>query len=113
MDKTLSSWSGIGARIEIKIKEGDGKTRFVRRTVSSGGSFGGNPLRLEIGLGAATAINRVTVRWPVSGKSQSWTELEIDRCYRLEESSAEILEIVLKPVSFGGKQVHEFKAEHH
>jgi hypothetical protein len=40
--------------------------------------------RLLIGLGDATRTERVTVRWP-SGIVQAWTDLAVDRSYRLYE----------------------------
>ena len=35
--------------------------------VTSGGSFGGSPLRAEIGLGQAQGISEVEIRWPIAG----------------------------------------------
>src|SRR3954464_7096868 len=47
--------AAIGARINLTVKTRGG-ARELFRTVSSGGSFGSNPLRQEIGLGDATSI---------------------------------------------------------
>ncbi|NIS03213.1 MAG: CRTAC1 family protein, partial [Gemmatimonadetes bacterium] len=46
---TRSNRSAIGARIRVDVTE-DGTSRSIYRWVGSGGSFGGNPLRQEIGL---------------------------------------------------------------
>lgn len=55
--------SVLGTRVRVDVAGPTG-TRTVYRTVSSGGSFGCNPLRLEIGLGDADKISRVAVAWP-------------------------------------------------
>jgi hypothetical protein len=51
-----SNRSAIGARIRIEITEA-GQKRSIYRHVNSGGSFGANPLRQEIGLGKAKTID--------------------------------------------------------
>ena len=38
--------------------------RGVRPQVSAGGSYGCNPFELHIGLGDATAVEALSVRWP-------------------------------------------------
>ena len=60
-----SNRPGIGARIRIVIKENE-VVRSIFRTVSSGGSFGANPLEQLIGLSRADEILRVEVFWPAS-----------------------------------------------
>src|SRR5688572_14231303 len=59
-----SNRPGIGARIKVVVKDRDGR-REIHRVAGSGGSFGASPLRQEIGLGAAHAIDSVEVRWPI------------------------------------------------
>ena len=54
---------GIGARIEAQVREG-GERRSVHVLVGSGGSFGASSLQQEIGLGRATVIDKLIVRWP-------------------------------------------------
>lgn len=61
--------AAIGARVTVVTDDPaapDG-TRSIHGLVGSGGSFGANSLQLELGLGAATAIRRVEVRWPSGG----------------------------------------------
>ena len=58
-----SNRSAIGAKIIITIEEG-GKERKIYNSVDTGASFGGNSLMAEIGLGKATVIKRVEVKWP-------------------------------------------------
>ncbi len=83
-----SNRCGIGARIELRLRSEGGVHRFVRRTVSSGGSFGGNPLRMEIGLGSAEALEEVVVLWPKTQERQRWSNLKRDQWYVLEEGRA-------------------------
>ena len=52
---------------------------------SCGGSFGGSPIRQEIGLGAATAIRLVEVRWPVSGTVTVLRDVPMDGMIRVTE----------------------------
>ena len=68
----------------MKRPRGD---RAIYRTVNTGGSFGCNPLRQEIGLGDATAISSVEIRWPGSGTFQNVMGLEMDKCYRVRENT--------------------------
>ena len=69
--------------------------RSVFRTVSSGGSFGSNPTRQEIGLGKATSIKRVEVIWPATGKAQVFENLKVNAGYLIREGADEIEEMKL------------------
>src|SRR4029450_2704316 len=77
---TASNRSAIGARLKIVLRTPRGP-RTLYRTVSTGGSFGSNPLRQEIGLGDATGIASVEVRWPGSGRVQLVRGLEPHKRY--------------------------------
>ncbi|MEW4570596.1 CRTAC1 family protein [Tautonia sp. JC769] len=61
---TRSNRSALGARITITLRDPDGSTRRLHRLVSPGTSFGGNALAQTIGLGDASAIESVAIRWP-------------------------------------------------
>ena len=61
--------------------------RVLYRTVGSGGSFGGSPLRQEIGLGDAQRIASVEVFWPATGLTQTVRGLKLDHRYRIREGS--------------------------
>ena len=101
--------SGIGARIKISVKRASGE-RSIFHTVNTGGSFGCNPLRQEIGLGDATAVNSVEIRWPGSGTVQTLTGLKLDTCYRVREDAKAPEEARLKTFSFrlpGPSQPHQ------
>jgi hypothetical protein len=86
--------AAIGARVQVRFETPVGP-RSIHRTVTSGASFGGNPLRLELGLANATRIQSVEIRWPGSDTRQTVTGLELDRAYEVVEGKA-----VANPVAF-------------
>lgn len=88
----------LGARVRVVVQEA-GTERSLYRTVGSGASFGGNPLRQEIGIGQSTTIVRVEVYWPVTGQTQIVTGLEPDRLYRIREGQAAAERLPLKSFS--------------
>jgi enediyne biosynthesis protein E4 len=60
---TKSNRDGIGARLRVTV---GGKTQI--REVKSGSSYlAQNDLRAHVGLGLATAVERVEIRWPAGG----------------------------------------------
>jgi hypothetical protein len=79
-----SNRSALGARIKVTV-EGKEGTRSLYRTVGSGGSFGGSPLRQEIGLGDATRIRSAEVFWPSTGQTQTIAGLQTKGRYRVRE----------------------------
>lgn len=83
--------AAIGARLRVVLATPEGE-RSLWRTVGSGASFGANPLRQEIGLGNATAIARVEIHWPTSGRTQILTGLQPDRFYRVKEDTDRTVE---------------------
>jgi len=87
----------IGARIKITLQT-PGGTRELDRTVSSGGNFGSNPLRQEIGLGDATGITTVDIRWPGSNTRQTVKGLEPDHSYQIREGEMNAVTLKLHPV---------------
>ncbi|HXX94158.1 MAG TPA: CRTAC1 family protein, partial [Planctomycetota bacterium] len=91
-----SNRPGIGARIRVDIN--DGSPRSIYRTVSSGGSFGSNPLRQEIGVGQAKVIERLEVHWPTSGITQTFQNVAVDQFVEVTEGREELRVLPLKPV---------------
>jgi hypothetical protein len=84
LEGVKSNRVALGARIKVFVQSADGE-RMICRTVSTGGSFGSNPLRQEIGLGQATQIKRVEVFWPVTGKTQTITNITMDKFFQIRE----------------------------
>ena len=79
---TESNRSAIGARVRCTA---GGLTQVDE--VRGGGSYiSQNDLRLHFGLGAATAVDRLQVRWP-NGRVEEWTGLAVDRLHTLREGA--------------------------
>jgi hypothetical protein len=95
-----SNRSAIGARIRIDVVEA-GERRSIYRHVNSGGSFGANPLRQEIGLGRADEIERVEVYWPTSDETQTFHDVQADRLIEITEGGQTYRELPLPAMSFG------------
>ena len=83
---TRSNRDAIGARIELQATDGK-ERRKIHAVVSSGGSFGGSSLQQEIGLGAATSVEKITIHWPVFGKApEIFTNLPVDHIVEIIEA---------------------------
>ena len=96
--------AAIGARIRIVV-EAPGGPREIHRSVTSGGSFGGNPLRQEIGLGDARSIAEIRVTWPTSGIVQTFKDVALDRAFTIKEGEPALAEIPLKTFAFATRPV--------
>lgn len=93
---TRANRDGIGARIQVRVVTVAGAARDIYATVGSGGSFGSSPLRQELGLGNAMAIEFVEVTWPGDSVRQRFAGLEVDRAYRLIEGEQASQRVVLR-----------------
>lgn len=98
LEGVQSNRCAMGARIAVVVKTPSG-TRTLYRTVGSGGSFGGNPLRQQIGLGDATAVDHVEIIW-TNGKIQTVRGLERDKFYSVREGDADAKPMPLTPFAF-------------
>jgi enediyne biosynthesis protein E4 len=79
---TTANRSAIGARVEIQA----GGRKFVDE-VRSGSSFNSsNDLRLHFGLGPASSIESLTVRWP-NGKTERFNPAAVDRIHQIVEGT--------------------------
>ena len=79
---TASNRDGIGARITVKA----GK-RILVDEVRSGSSYvSNNDMRVHFGLGAATKVDSVTVRWP-NGRMETFENLSADSIHTLREGA--------------------------
>lgn len=97
----------LGTRVRGRVTTKEG-TRDLFRVVSSGGSFGGSPFRLHVGLGQAAAIEEVEINWPTSGQTQHWKNLPLDRFYRVVEGEKKFSELTQKKfvLPVAGTHVH-------
>ena len=99
---TRSNRSAVGARVEVVVPAAGGSTRSIFRTVGYGSSFGGNPYRLEIGLGAVEKILRIEVVWPASGTRQVFRDVVPRRLYEIREGESALKPLPLKRIRLGG-----------
>ena len=79
---TRSNRDGIGARITVKA----GSRNFVDEVRSGSSYISNNDMRVHFGLGAATKIEWVQVRWP-SGLVERFEGLPVDAIHTLKEGS--------------------------
>jgi hypothetical protein len=75
--------AAIGARIKAVVA-GPAPNTFYRH-VTSGSSFGANPLRQTVGLGKATTVERLEIYWPTSGTTQVFRDVPADRAIEITE----------------------------
>ncbi len=94
-----SNRAALGARILVRVETPAGP-RDIHRVVDSGGSFGGGSLQQEIGLGRATAIDRIEVKWPATGEMQRFEKVGMRRAWRIVEGEATLTPVTLKPFRF-------------
>ena len=80
---TASNRDAIGARAVVYCG-----ARQVHGQVASGYGFGSsNALALHLGLGQASQVERLEVRWP-SGKGQIWEGVPANCLLRIVEGEA-------------------------
>ncbi|MGA8232354.1 MAG: CRTAC1 family protein [Candidatus Acidiferrales bacterium] len=79
---TGSNRDGIGAKITVKI----GKRTLVDEVRSGSSYISQNDLRVHFGLGSATKLDAVQVRWP-SGIVEHFDNLGVDGIHTLTEGS--------------------------
>jgi hypothetical protein len=77
--------SAIGARIAVTVEDRTGARRAIHRTVGTGGSFGGSPLRQHVGLGKAARIIAVDIWWPASGTRQHFADVAANQSIEITE----------------------------
>jgi hypothetical protein len=95
-----SNRAGIGARIKIEVNDG-GVSRTIHRHVTSGGSFGANPYRLEIGLGAAERIDLLEIHWPTSGTTRRFEDVVVDHVLEIPEGEGDRRAVPLQRIDLG------------
>ncbi|NIO60568.1 MAG: hypothetical protein GTO33_14825 [Acidobacteria bacterium] len=97
-----SNRSAIGARIRVAVETAEGR-REIHANVGTGGSFGANSLRQEIGLGSAQAIREIEIRWPGTNETQLFRGLQPNRAYRILEGKPVPVRLESKFVELDGR----------
>ena len=95
---TKSNRLAIGARLKIV---GGGMTQTAE--IHSGGSYlSQSDLRVHFGLGSATKIDSLEVRWP-SGATDTVTDLAVDKFYAVLEGKGIVPVEQIRPVPVKGQ----------
>ena len=103
-----SNRSALGARVALTV---DG--REIHRTVSSGGSFGANPLEMHVGIGAASRIPKIEVWWPASGSRQTFTDVAANQFLQITEFARDVTKLERHQVKLGGAQAAAATSDRH
>ena len=77
----------LGARIEVIVSE---KNVLRRRARTDGSYLSANDPRVLVGLGNATRVETVRVRWP-DGSGEEWKDLKADQYVSLKQGSGSVL----------------------
>jgi len=88
--------AAIGARIKLVTSGNEPLT--VHRHISSGSSFGANPLQQTIGLGRADRVAVLEIHWPTSGTTQVFRDIAADQAIEVTEFAEEYRKLDWKPV---------------
>ncbi len=78
--------AAIGSRIKVTFTE-NGVKRSVYKDVNSGGSFGSNPLRQEIGIGQAKSIDEIEIKWAGSQTVQRFKNIAPNQFLHITEGN--------------------------
>jgi hypothetical protein len=91
-----SNRSAIGARIKAVTAGANPQT--VYRWVSSGSSFGANPLEQHLGLGKAEQVAVLEIYWPTSGTTQVFRDIPANRAIEITEFATEYRKRDYQPI---------------
>jgi hypothetical protein len=87
----------IGARIKV-VTAGDNPLT-VYRHVTSGSSFGANPLEQHIGIGKADRVAVLEIYWPTSGTTQTFRDIAVNQGVVITEFAEEYQKRSWKPIA--------------
>jgi hypothetical protein len=88
--------AAIGARIKVVTAGANPLT--VHRHVSSGSSFGGNPLQQHIGVGKAVRLATLEVHWPTSRTTQVFRHIPVKQAIEVTEFAEGYKKLDWKPL---------------
>jgi ASPIC and UnbV/FG-GAP-like repeat len=94
---TKSNRAAIGAR--IKVVTAAEKPLTIHRHVSSGSSWGANPLEQHIGLARAEKVTTLEIHWPASGTTQVFRDIPANQAIEVTEFENKYRKLDWKPIS--------------
>jgi hypothetical protein len=92
-----SNLNGIGARINIVVKDENGEVSQIHRTIGSISSYGTQSFEQVIGLGNVASIESLEVYWPKTSSRQVFYDLPIGQKFICLEGTSSLLEEPYKP----------------
>jgi tetratricopeptide (TPR) repeat protein len=95
---TQTNRAALGARIRVDLPGAGGAIASRYRTITTGSSFGGNPLACTVGLGPAKAVRELEVYWPTSRKRQTFRDVPIDRSIEITEGRDSFRTLIAPPI---------------
>jgi hypothetical protein len=91
-----SNRAAIGARIKV-VTAGE-KPLTIHRHVSSGSSWGANPLQQHIGVARADRIATLEIHWPASGTTQVFRDIPANQAILVTELEDKYQPLAWKPI---------------
>jgi hypothetical protein len=88
--------AALGARVKV-VTAGE-KPLTVHRHVSSGSSWGANPLQQHIGLGKADRVALLEIHWPTSGTTQVFHDITANQAIEVTEFATDYQKLDWKPI---------------
>jgi len=89
--------AAIGARIKV-VTAGE-HPLTVYRTITSGSSFGANPLEQTIGVGKADKVALLEVFWPTSGTTQVFRDVPVKQFIEITEFATDYKKKEVKQIA--------------
>lgn len=107
LEGTAANRSAIGAKIEVQAIMPSGELKVVYHHIGTGGSFGANTLRGEIGLGGAEEVSLVIIEWPDNKRTRQVIEgLEINHFYHIKQGDEPLVQN-LKSAKLKTEKTHD------
>ncbi|HEX3450760.1 MAG TPA: CRTAC1 family protein, partial [Isosphaeraceae bacterium] len=91
-----SNRPAIGARIKV-VTAGE-RPLTIHRHVSSGSSWGANPLQQTIGLAKADRVALLEIHWPTSGTTQVFRDIAVNQAIEVTEFANDYQRLDWKPI---------------
>ena len=90
--------AAFGARIKI-VTTGENPLT-IHRHITSGSSFGANPLEQTIGLGLADRISELEIHWPASRTTQVFRDVDVNQSLEVVEGATAYRQLESQPVAW-------------
>jgi hypothetical protein len=87
--------AAIGARLKVVTA---GESLTVHRHISSGSSWGANPLQQHVGLGKSERVAVLEIHWPTSGTTQVFRDIKADQAIEVTEFADSYRTLDWKPL---------------